>query len=185
MRSDSHGVRWAAAEVMANDPAGYGVSAKIGAILKAVGDVSKLPKVTALYQDTAFTEAEVNYLHYTNALTAMKGGEGLLGSASSESQEERYVIAIARGRRGDAQARDDLVRVLQDTQADMFRAWAAYAMETIGSEKDLPLLRGMERKDPLKRPRVGCLQPPPGFPTVQYPVREAAARAVKAIEARR
>ena len=95
------------------------------------------------------------------------------------SGKTRYCILIARANRGDSSVKNDLIKILSDKDAEMFRYWAARSFETIGTPDDVPFLNVIADSDTLERDPHDSMRSPPIFL-----VRQAANDAIKKIQAK-
>ncbi|MHC4398963.1 MAG: M56 family metallopeptidase [Planctomycetota bacterium] len=184
-------VRWRAAEVMASDPTGKRADETVEAVGQALTAVASLPNVNdpARYTvPTGWTLGEACYQRYLNILVRVKvDNEALHALAKRIEGRGRDTVLLALARRGDKSVHDELVRLAQDQQADMFRAWAATALGEIGTLEDLPLLRTLAETDPFVREGPWGsdergLPLPPGMTALGHPVRVFAQRAIHALE---
>ena len=111
--------------------------------------------------------AEDTVIHY---LTATLQGRA----------KDAAILALAQ--RGDVSVRDEVIRLAEDAEAGLFRAWAARALGEIGTLDDLLFLHTLADSDTLIR--RGPQPSPRRLPGPTYPVREAARDAIRMIEAR-
>jgi hypothetical protein len=178
-------IRFAAADVLSSDPRAVLLKERVDLVLAMLADVAKMPEPDKVYWPGYLTYSESAYHHMLYDLRQMPAEAGpLLRDACGKGRGvERDVVVMARALRGDAAVRNDVRAILADGQAGLRRAWAANALEAIGSAEDLPLLRKLAETDPFQRDRGGCVGPPPGIREAKfYPVREAAKQAIRAIE---
>jgi len=187
-------VRWRAAEVMADDPTGKRGNEAVEAVGQALEAVAGLPDVNQPYRGmlaSGSTVGDACYQRHMNILVRVKvDNEALRALAERMHGRARDAVLLALARRDDESVHDELVRLAQDPEADLFRVWAADALGGIGTPEDLPLLRTLAETDPLVigepfgpdegPPRVL----PPGVTGRSYPVRNAAERAIREIEKR-
>lgn len=179
-------VSWRAAEVMAAGASGKLADEAVEAIGQALTAVAGLPGVGAPdprgYRfGTVHTLGEQYYFRYTNALErAHVDNQSLHELAKQLHGRGRDTMILALARRGDKSVHEEIVKLAKDPQAGLFRAWAATALEKIGTSDDLHLLRTLAESDPLVR--AGALPGDAIVPT--YPVRRAAEAAIRAIEKR-
>jgi hypothetical protein len=177
-------VRCLAAAVMAADPGGKFPAQKVDAILAAVEEVASLPHASKIHWPGSYTYAESSYHHYIRCLSEMRGADEALRQAMGRATAlARDILVIARAQRGDATARKDLHRILDDQQAGMRRAWAARGLAVIGTQEDLPILKKLAASDLLERDRGGDVGPP-GRKNTYFPIREAAREAILRMESR-
>jgi len=183
LASDNEAVRWAAAGVLGKDPESGHVADKVAALVAAAERTSNMANGNQTYPRSHFTRAEMDYAAYIRALAEMRdGGNALEAAASKAKGMARHVVAIARGRRGDAAARAGLRAVLDDPTAGLLRMWAAQALGAVGTTSDVPALERAAKSDPLRReyPPSRGSEAPQAF----YPVRGAAQAAIKVIRSR-
>jgi hypothetical protein len=183
---DSSSTAWTrvlAADVMAADPSDRAAAQKVAAILAAVDDQANMPDANNVQKLHIGTNAETCYYSFIRALAEMRGADDALRQAAGRSSPlGRDIVAIARAERGDAAARPDLRRILEDPKADLRRAWAAQALAKVGNKDDLPLLKKLADSDPMERLDM---RSDVGSSHNYFPVREAARLAVKQIESSR
>ena len=164
----------------------------VEAIGEALNDVADLPDVDTLTLQSHSTEAtwgERYYGGYIHALMTAKVEDSVISDLAKQLEGRAKDVAIlALARRGDKSVREEIIRLVQDTEAGLFRAWAARNLGEIGMQDDLPFLHTLVENDPLVR--MGAVTLPssrgPGDVSIvpTYPVREAARDAILAIAAR-
>ena len=177
-------VRCLAAAVMAADPGGKFPTQKVAAIVATTEEVASLSQASKIHWPGSDTYAESSYHHYIQCLSEMRGAdEALRGATATAKGPARDILVIARAQRGDAAARTDLLRILDDKQAGMWRAWAVRGLAAIGVPDDLPMLKKLAASDPLERDQGGCCAVP-GRKNTHFPVREAAREAIRLMESR-
>jgi tetratricopeptide (TPR) repeat protein len=174
---------WATASIMAEDPTSTYAQEKVSSIISAINSVPKIPKAEEIYPRSYVTYAEMTYGRYIEALSKIKGADSYLGEQSQRvSSRTLYCVIIALAKRGDSSVKDGLVKILQDKDAEMFRAWSAQCFGTIGTQDDIQLLQKLADSDPLDRETSSDV-PLPQQKTF-FPVRQAAQAAIKEIEKR-
>lgn len=170
--------------VLGNDPSGQFAPEKVAAIVQAIPAIATMDKADAVAWPGSWTKAEVHYREYIGALAGMANAakpiaDEIVRAKAGETAWRCLVLARALG--GDAKARPELLRILQDSDAGLFRAWAAQALVEIATSDDLALLREVAEKDPMQREQGGCIAPQ--NKQLYYPVRQAAQQAIKALQA--
>jgi HEAT repeat protein len=181
---------WRAAEVMAAGTSAKLADEAVEAIGRAMTTVTDLPGADApaphRYRfGTVFTLGEQYYSRYLGALACSHVDKQSLRDLANRLQgRARDAVVLALARRGDKSVREAVVKLAQDPQAGLFRAWAVDALSEIGTPDDLPLLRTLAESDPLVR--EGPLSPPNPVDSLgpTYPVRQAAKDAIRTIENR-
>jgi HEAT repeat protein len=129
------------------------------AIVAALAAVADLPDakgtepIGGTYPPTiALTPSERCYADYMRAVRVLRlDNKSLEETTKTLTGRARDSVTIVRGRRGDPTARPDLIKLCQDSQAGMFRAWAVQAMHEVGTPEDLPMLKKLAETDPLVR----------------------------------
>ena len=178
---EAKGLRMVSAAVLAEDPGSALAEEKTQMILDAIRNVWTRPDADKFLWSSYYTLGEDALYHYIRCLAAIQGADDALEAASrAETGFVRDSLAIARAQRGDASVRPQITRILKAQERGHIRAWAAECLSVIGTEEDLPLLRDLESSDPFEPENKGDLIM--GEPI--YPVRSAAARSIKAIQAR-
>src|SRR5207237_7611114 len=133
------------------------------AIGQALSAVAHIPGVSdldprAAWFSTVQTLGEEYYRRYGHALaTAHVENQALHELAKQLQRPARDAVLLALARRGDKSVHGEIVKLAQGGEG-MFRAWAATALEKIGTKDDLPMLRTLAKTDPLVR--KGPLRPP-------------------------
>ncbi len=167
------------------DPGRQFASEKVAAIVQAIPDIATMDgadKVSGMMAGSS-TNAEFHYRMYIGALAKSADGGKVLDDALSRAQAGAPTwrcLVLARAFGGDAKSRPEVRKILSDAEAGIFRAWSAEALGKIGTADDLPLLREVAEKDPMRRERGGCLAPM--NKQLHYPVREAAQQAIKTLQ---
>jgi len=164
---------------LANETVGF-----IGKVLNGVADLPEVDVIAPRYHDIESSEGERCYRDYINVLASVRVDDDrvihdLAGQLQGRAKDAA-ILTLAQ--RGDKSVHAEVIRIAQDAEAGLFRAWAARALGEIGTHDDLPFLRTLAEKDPLIR-EVGGMKPP-GPPSPFYPVREAAKAAIRSIEER-
>jgi len=183
MRTGDREIRFQVVQNFGQDPGGQFVAEKVAAIVQAIPEIAGMAKADETARPGNWTNAEVRYRLYADALSRLTIPPEPIDKAIADAKEGDAVwrcLVLARGLAGDAKARPGLRKILADAKAGMFRAWACEALGKIGSAEDLPLLRKTAAKDPMQRKRGGGRGPMDK--ELFHPVREAAGRAIKAIE---
>jgi hypothetical protein len=182
--SEQMALRRAAVSVMAEAPNPEYANEKANAILAALRVAEKDPKANDAYWPGYYTYREFEYWHSIQALVKAKDVATVLEDLASKTTGRMlYCILLARARGGDGSVKNDILKIAQDPDADMMRAWAVRAIATIGGPEDIILLEKVAASDPLQRKRGGCIAPM--NKEEFYPVREAARSAIKTIAERR
>jgi hypothetical protein len=173
--------RWRAAEVIGRGTSGPLAVEAVSAIGEALFKVEEIPN---LDQETggrlgqiASTLGEDHYSRYAGALASADVENAVLrGLATLANGRPKDVAKLVLARRGDESVHDDIVRLMQDPAAGVYRAWAARTMPMIGSASDLPLLQRMAESDPLERRDGSDVRGPRSARNggMRYPVRDAA-----------
>ena len=179
-----------AADVLAGDPTGKFAGDALAAIGQALAAVPNLPDANdfderGLFLGTEMTVAEEYYDRYSVALMRVRIDNGALHTlAAGLKGRARDAVTRALALRGDKSVRQDILKLAQDPQAEMFRVWATQALREVGTADDLPLLRTLAERDPLVR--EGLLPPPHPMHSRgdTYPVRAAAKDTIASLEPR-
>ena len=186
MKSGDQEMQFLIVQNFGQNPAGQFVAEKVAATVEAIPNIAKMPSADQPGFMASLTNAESRYSMYIGVLSKLTNPpqpvDRALAAAEPGSVTWRCMV-LARGYASDAKVRPDVRKILADAEAGMFRAWACDALGKIGSAEDLPLLRDTAAKDPLQRKRGGCIAPM--NQELYYPVREAAAQAVKLLEPKR
>jgi len=167
----------------------------VEAIGKALSAVADLPEVDALlplpskHPGTEHTLGEQYYYAYAGALASANVDDQTLHDLAKQLHgRAKDAVILALAWRSDKSVHEDLVKVVQDVQAGLLRAWAVRALGEISTQDDLPFLRTLAENDTLIRegPVSQPLSRGPGDVSVgsTHPVCEAAKDAILAIEAR-
>lgn len=184
MKSPDRHLRLLVVYVFANDPGGLFTSRKVAAIVQGIPDIATMDKADGVAWPSNYTNAESHYRTYINGLATMvnaaKPIQDQIALAPAGGLTWRCLV-LSRGLGGDAKVRPEARKILADSKAGLFRAWAAEAMGKIGTADDLPLLRQVAKKDPMQRERGGCLAPI--NKDIVYPVREVAQAVIKTLQA--
>jgi len=187
------GVQYRAAAVMASGTSGELANEAVEAIGKALTAVADLPDadtflpVQNYHPGTEESLGERNYIAYMGTLVNANVDDRTLHNLAGRLQgQARYSVIMALGWRGDLSVHDELVKLIEDTQAGLLRARAVTVLGEIGTPEDVPFLRTLEENDPLMRQGPVSRKP---FDTgvdvgPTYPVREAAKSAIYSIELR-
>jgi HEAT repeat protein len=177
-------VRWRAADVLADDPTGKRSDETLQVVAEALAAIPRLPNVNAPYRQfppTGWTVGEACYHRYVYILVRVKADdEALRALAKRMEGRGRDAVLLALAQRGDKTVHDDLVKLAQDSKADLFRAWAVTALRKIGTSEDLPLLRTLAKTDPLVR--EGPSGPGDDNTRPTHPVRQAAEDTIRTLE---
>jgi len=97
----------------------------------------------------------------------------------------RDCVLLARGRRGDAQAKDQLRRLAQEHPPAAFRWRASEAFFKLGTPEDLPWLRAVAKRDSfyIEKWVPGLVASEDDeIPRDYYPLRERAREVIRTIE---
>ena len=191
------------ASIMAEGTSGELAKEAVEFIVKAMNAAPDFQNFDAIVPDRhgiETTQGERYYQGYRNMLVSVRAEDTVIHYLTATLQGRAKDVAIlALAQRGDKSVRDEVVRLTQDAEAGLFRAWAASALGEIGTQDDLPLLRTLVDNDHLVRMGSASLlpprpsrsdqssplpPPPPGARGPTYPVREAAKDAIRMIEAR-
>ena len=181
-------VRWRAIEVMAAEPSGKYGSEVLKAARKALLSIPGQPNVDQLYRSslqTGLTVGEASYFRYLRVLTRVQVKDDALHALAEQIKGRgRDVVLLALAGRQVTPAHGELMRMIHDSKAGMFRVWAVTALGQTGSRNDLAMLRSLATSDTLVR--EGRLSPPHPIDSLgpTYPVRLAAQRAIRMIERR-
>jgi hypothetical protein len=96
-----------------------------------------------------------------------------------EEGAARDLIHIVLAYKEDASTHDDIIAIIQNKEAGMFRAWAVVSLQYIGDLQDVGLLKQLEADDPFVIQRQDHFGP---NIVDFYPVRSAARGAIVVIE---
>lgn len=177
--------RWRAASIMASEsPPGELADQALKCIVKALVAVEEIPDLDRIDPSTGhvnyqMTVGEWHYHAYAGMLHQVKVENPALHETTKQLQgRARDTVVLSLAYRHDKSVHDEIVKLAQDEDAGMFRAWAAAALTDIGTTGDLPLLQKLSKTDPLKRSGGG-------FGTrSNFPVRESAKNAINTFELR-
>ena len=179
-------VRRLAAWILASGTSGGLAKEAVESIGKALNAVADIPGVDGLSQfghGTESTWGEFYYADYIHTLAVAKIDDSTIRDLTKQLQGRAKDAAfLVLARRIDKSVHEELIRLAQDTEAGLFRAWAAWFLGEIGTQDDLPFLRTLAENDPLLR--TGGIPGDPGETGPMYPVRRAAEDAIRMIEAR-
>jgi hypothetical protein len=143
----------------------------------------KDPKPRGGYVSIAVTPSESLYGAYLDALVSVGAKNDTLQKLTKDlSGQARQAAVIALATRGEESLHPELVKIVLDQQAGMFRVWAINGLRRIGKPDDLPLLRKLMESDTFAREGNNCFD---GKNGPKYVVRNAAKDAISAIENKR
>jgi HEAT repeat protein len=149
-------VRRRAALIMAAGTSGKLANEAVEAIGEALTAVADIPGVDGPppfgHHGTESTWGEFYHQDYIGALAIAHVEDRAIHDFAKRLQgraKDAAILALAR--RGNKSVRKEIVRLAQDAQAGLFRAWAATALGEIGTQDDLPFLRTLADNDPLTR----------------------------------
>jgi HEAT repeat protein len=184
MRTGPVWVRGSAAEVLVADRSAALAERKARAIVCALGDMAAMDLSVARLRATILTPEEFWYNRFIGYLCGVwEANSEMELPAAPGAGRARDAVMIARSRRGDRDVAAELLRILQDPQAGMFRAWAAEGLGKIGTKDHVEILTRLAQSDEMQRYYPGSLPPPLPDPPVR-PVRVAAYQALNEIKAR-
>ncbi len=187
-------VRWCAANVLATAPEGKLATEAVEAIAQAVAAVADMPDINkpdpnnrhVCGASLVHTIGEENYHRFFNVLVVIHVDDRALRElAARQKGRARDTVIVALAQRGDKSVRESIITLARDPDAGLFRAWAVYGLEKIGTADDLALLQTMAKSDPLVR--EGPLRPlhdrdPEDQWGPMFPVREAAEVAISVLK---
>ena len=205
-------LRLKAARILAADISGKFVRKKVFAIVKSLKTVEQLPCAHDRFQyDRLGTFADVLYDGLIRALIDIKGSLPTLQVISNElTRKSKTCLIIAIANKGDASVKDELRDIVNNPdliERTTIRLHAVRAFEKIGTVEDLKFLNKLAETDPVEllinTNSHRCIEMIDGRPVnnsgkraairnefdkswekaiVKYPIREAAQRAITAIE---
>lgn len=177
--------RWRAASIMASEsPPGELADQALKCIVKALVTVAEIPDLDQIDPSTGeanyqMTVGEWHYHAYAGMLHQVKVDNAALHETAMQLQgRARDVVVLALAYRHDKSVYDEIIKLTQDEDAGMFRAWAAATLCEIGTADDIPLLRKLAETDPLKRSGGGL------GARSSFPVRESAENSIRTFELR-
>jgi HEAT repeat protein len=186
VHSEDPDIRWLAANVIAAEAprSGFARQAMKGVkdALAAVSAIQNLDETDPSTGHVNFkmTRGEVQYQRYVAILEGLQiENLSLHEMAGQLEARARDTVLLALAFRNDTLVHDEIVKLVQDSDAGMFRLWAASALEKIGTAADLPMLRRLATGDPLEREGGGVSG---RSENSRYPVREGAKQAIDAIQ---
>ena len=151
----------------------------IGVAMNTVADMPEIDVLSRQRDGLESTLGERHYLDYVRALAKAQVEDNMIHELTNQLHGRAKDSAfLALARRGDKSVWEEMIRLIQDEHAGLFRSWAARALGDIGTYEDWSFLRTLAENDPLLRTMGGM----GGGPT--YPVRNAAKSAIRAIEER-
>ena len=187
LKSEDADTRWRAAGIVASEaPPGELAERALKGIGMTLAVIADMSGVDALDESTGhvnyqMTVGEAQYGRYIPMLIGIRVENSALREVADQQQgRARDAVLLALAHRGDESVREEIVDLAQDAETGLFRAWAASALETVGTTAELPLLQMLAKNDSLFRKGGG--NPPPGTVDRNYPVRRAARQAITAIE---
>jgi hypothetical protein len=194
LRAEHAGVVSAAGRVLQADSSHELLGPKISLVLRLIEEQARLldEEVPEPSHEGMMSGRYGTYVRYTEILCNIngKGVNEILSqrSSSSANVHVKRSVAIAKAHHGDRHMKQELHRILQETEGKRLRALAVAALEHIGTSEDLPLLRRIVETDPLEitiriHKKVGD-KVYSNWPETVYPVRDAARRAIGIIERR-
>jgi hypothetical protein len=178
-------VRWLAAGVLVRGSSGPLAADAVAAIGDALTVAADQPDAGAPYpRGGGYTNLEMSAGPYIQSLKTARAEDRELSALTQRLRgRARDAVTVARAERGDRSVRQDVGGLARDTEAGMFRAWAATALGVVGTPDDIPALQQLAGSDPLTRTGQSSSTPlPPGKVANIYPVREAAASAIRQIQ---
>lgn len=191
IKSENPYLRSTTATIMASEaPAGELAGQALQQIKIALSAVDAIPELDKIDPSSGrlsyqMTVEEGHYQRFMSLLSKVKAdNDALFEMADELNGRARDTVLLSLAWRAEPEVHDEIVRLLQDPDAGMFRAWAASALLRIYQVDDLPLLRKIAKSDPLERGGGGDVVVPKEArnPNAQYPVRLSAGQTVKSIE---
>ena len=184
LESEDALVCWRTAAVMAGGCTGKLASEAVDAIGQALTVAAGRPDADAPYPRAGgATFVEMYSSPYIGSLAlARVDNQRLHELAERMEGRARDAVLVALARRDDKSVHDELIRLAQEPEATLFRAWAARALGEIGTAEDLPLLRTLAKTDPLVREGLLPATHGVGARGPTHPVREAAEDAIRTLE---
>ena len=181
LRSDHLSLRLISARVLTEDSTTAHAAKKVRLALESLATARDVKEPDRIWWPGSLTHAEGLHHALVDCLSKMRGVDKVLRDATPQLKGvTRTCVLIARAQRGDATVKRELTRDITNPELGIVRAWAVRTFETIGSAEDLPMLRRLAKSDPLQRKQGGCLEPD----KLIFPVRRAAAQAVRHVEQR-
>ena len=184
MRTEPMWVRGSAAEVLVADRTAALAEKKARAIVCALGDMAAMDLSVGTSRGTILTPEEFWYDRFIGYLCGLwEANSQMELTPAPGAGRGRDAVVIARSRRGDRDVAAELLRIIQDPQAGMFRAWAAEGLCKIGTKDHVEILTRLAQSDEMRGYYPGSLPPPLPDPPVR-PVRVAAHQALNETKAR-
>jgi len=166
--------------------AAFGLDTQVGAedkidlvmaSCKTLNDLENADKVIPESR-LGFTDKEMALQCYLRSLTLMKGAENTLRRyLASNDSTERSLAALALAGRGDEAARDEVIRIIGESDDGYLRMLAVPKLAKIGKESDKAMLQNLAESDPYKRPSFR-----EGKEVEWFPVRDAAKYVLRTME---
>ena len=155
VQSNDYYIRFGAARVMGAAPTAAFAKEKVAAIVKSLQTVKQLPGAHERFQyDRLGTFADNLYEELIRALIKMKEADEPLQEVMDKlTGKPRSCLIIARANRGDVSVKGELRDILTQpalVERTTMRLYAVRALERIGTDDDLPLLRQLAETDPVE-----------------------------------
>lgn len=195
LRAEERGVVWAAGRVLQADSSDGLLEPKISLLLGLIEEQTRLvdegvpvPSMEGMMDGRYDT-----YVRYTQILCNISGnGVNEILSQRSSSSANMHVkrsVVIARACHGDRDMKQELDKIIQETEGKQLRVLAVAALEHVGTSDDLPLLKHIAETDPLaitiRVHKTVDNKMYSNWPETIYPVRDAARHTMGIIEKRK
>ena len=150
-----------------------------------VNAIPRIASVVSLNKDGSLTEViwdsrEMTVYRYFHTLSGIKDGKSYLESHLKDANGiAGQLITLSLANQGDNKYRDDVLKIINETDDGVIRYIAIYTLAKIGESEDISMLRKLADTNSFERSYISDTE---GKKT-SFPIREAAENAVRQIEA--